>query len=95
MVVNASMNDGKKKKNVAMQATITSRKETETAKQSPEEKNEVPIFRILQSKHRQIKCLNDEKKCLHSVQNRRTLQCQRAVWITQGSLSNTYLVITI
>lgn len=32
------------KKNVAMQTTITSRKETETAKQSPEEKNEVPIF---------------------------------------------------
>lgn len=54
MVVNASMNDGKKKKNVAMQTTITSRKETETAKQSPKEKNEVPIFRILQSKRRQI-----------------------------------------
>lgn len=92
-MVNASMNDGGKK--VAMKTTITSRKETETAKQSPEEKNEVPIFKILQSKCKQIKCLSDEKKCLHSVQNIRTLQCQRAVWITQGSLSNTYLLITI
>lgn len=64
----------KEKKNVAMQTTVTSRKEKVTAKQSPEEKNEVPILKILQSKWRQIKCLNDEKKCLHSVQNLRTLQ---------------------
>lgn len=64
----------KKRKNAAMQTTVTSRKETETAKQSPEEKNEVPIFKILQRKCRQIQCLNEEKKCLHSVQNIRTLQ---------------------
>lgn len=42
-VANASMNDSYRK-NVAMQTTVTSRKETETAKKSPEEKNEVPIF---------------------------------------------------
>lgn len=65
-VVNASTNDSyrKEKKNMTMQTTITSRKETATAKQSPEENNEVPIVKILQSKCRQIKCLNDEKKCL-------------------------------
>lgn len=84
----------KEKKNVAMQTTVTSRKETVTAKQSPEEKNEVPILKILQSKWRQIKCLNDEKKCLHSVQNKNPPVTEGCL-DNQGSLSNTYLLITI
>lgn len=52
---------------MAVQMTTRSRKETETTEQSPEEKNKVPIFKILKNKCRpkkNHKHLNNQKKCL-------------------------------